>query len=197
MVSARLIAQWSVPLLVAQFPFLIYLTPLFVVATFALFLSKRLREKIKKVFLNLFRKSYKRGRLLVPKNKITRLVFNIGFVVVWMFVFASILEFLEDLDIRLTVYEGTPQYYLILTLLSAGILFFTQFLWLPNGFRDITNTFSKIKKETKKRVKSILKYLSKSNISDAEELKKYAELRDNGIITEEEFKFKKKQLLDL
>ena len=53
MVSARLFAQWSVPLLVAQFPFLIFLTPLFVVATFALFLSKRLREKIKKGFLNL------------------------------------------------------------------------------------------------------------------------------------------------
>ena len=165
-----------------------------------------LRNKLSKIKMILIDSRSKIGgiktlflmdRRFIPKNKITRLVLNIGFVVVWMFVFASILEFLEDLDIRLTVYEGTPQYYLILTLLSAGILFFTQFLWLPNGFRDITNTFSKIKKETKKRVKSILKYLSKSNISDAEELKKYAELRDNGIITEEEFKFKKKQLLDL
>ena len=36
-----------------------------------------------------------------------------------------------------------------------------------------------------------------SNISDADELKKYADLRDQGIITEEEFQAKKKILLDL
>ena len=34
-------------------------------------------------------------------------------------------------------------------------------------------------------------------ISKADELKKYAELRDKGIITEEEFQAKKKKLLDL
>ena len=33
-------------------------------------------------------------------------------------------------------------------------------------------------------------------ISDAEELKKYADLKDQGIITEEEFQAKKKKLLD-
>ena len=33
--------------------------------------------------------------------------------------------------------------------------------------------------------------------SNADELKKYAELRDQGIITEEEFQSKKKKLLDL
>ena len=51
--------------------------------------------------------------------------------------------------------------------------------------------------KTKKRLKSTAKYLSKSNISDADELKKYADLRDQGIITEEEFQAKKKILLDL
>ena len=212
MVSSRLIAQWSVPLLVAQFPFLIYLTPLFVVATFALFLSKRLREKIKKVFLNLFRKSYKRGRLLVPKNKITRLVFNIGFVVVWFLCLSFITRFLENLDNRFTVYAGSPQHYLLLALFFGGILFITQFLWLPNGFRDIANTFVKAglsKKEIKRRFESTANYLSESskvssksrrvqsNISDADELKKYADLRDQGIITEDEFQAKKKILLDL
>ena len=33
--------------------------------------------------------------------------------------------------------------------------------------------------------------------SNADELKKYAELRDKGIITEEEFQSKKNKLLDL
>ena len=37
----------------------------------------------------------------------------------------------------------------------------------------------------------------KSNFSDADELEKYAKLRDQGIITEEEFQAKKKILLDL
>ena len=35
------------------------------------------------------------------------------------------------------------------------------------------------------------------NISDADELKKYSDLKDQGIITEEEFQAKKKKLLDL
>jgi len=35
------------------------------------------------------------------------------------------------------------------------------------------------------------------NLSNADELKKYADLKDQGIITEEEFQAKKKQLLGL
>ena len=65
------------------------------------------------------------------------------------------------------------------------------------------------KKEIKRRFKSTANYLYESsqvssksrrvqsNISDADELKKYAELRDQGIITEDEFQAKKKKLLDL
>ena len=65
------------------------------------------------------------------------------------------------------------------------------------------------KKEIKRRIKSTSNYISESskvssksrrvqsNISDADELKKYAELRGKGIITVEEFKAKKKKLLDL
>lgn len=37
----------------------------------------------------------------------------------------------------------------------------------------------------------------KNNVSIPEELKKYKELADSGVITQEEFKTKKKQLLDL
>ena len=36
-----------------------------------------------------------------------------------------------------------------------------------------------------------------TNTSNADELKKYADLRDQGIISEEEFQAKKKKLLDL
>ena len=44
--------------------------------------------------------------------------------------------------------------------------------------------------------KEVDKQLDK-NLSNADELKKYADLRDQGIITEEEFQAKKKKLLDL
>ena len=45
-------------------------------------------------------------------------------------------------------------------------------------------------------IKSVDKQLDK-NLSNADELKKYADLRDQGIITEDEFQAKKKKLLDL
>jgi hypothetical protein len=204
MVSARLIAQWSAPLLVAQFPFLVYLTPLFVVATFALFLSKRLREKTKKIFLNLFRKLYKKStlkRLLLPKNKFSRFAVNIGFIPVWFF----IIRFIGINLIYLNAFFGW-------TLLLSPIVFYTLFLWNEKKIRNIANTFINAglnKKEIKRRFKSTANYLSESskvssksrrvqsNISDADELKKYAELRDQGIITEDEFQAKKKKLLDL
>jgi len=44
---------------------------------------------------------------------------------------------------------------------------------------------------------SIFKPRVYTTTSNADELKKYAELRDQGIITEEEFQSKKKSLLDL
>ena len=45
--------------------------------------------------------------------------------------------------------------------------------------------------------KVILTKQVKPDLSNADELKKYADLRDQGIITEEEFQAKKKKLLDL
>jgi len=200
MVSARLFAQWSVPLLVAQFPFLIYLTPLFVVATFALFLSKRLREKIKKVFLNLFKKTTIKGFLL-PKNKFFRFAVNVGFIPVWFF----IIRFIAINFINLNAFFAW-------TLLLLPIIFYTLFLWNEKRIKNIVNTFIKAgltKKDIKGRFESTANYLSesrkvsskakriKSNFSDADELEKYAKLRDQGIITEEEFQAKKKILLDL
>ena len=153
---------------------------------------------------SLLREFYKDIRSLVPKNKITRLVLNIGFVVVWYCVWGFII------DASIPKYpNGDTRGYsqgqeLILTsCVFVPILFITLLFWFKNTLnifrkiKDIPNTLSKAKKETKKRLKSTAKYLSKSNFSDADELKKYADLRDQGIITEEEFKAKKKQLLDL
>ena len=56
-------------------------------------------------------------------------------------------------------------------LFFGGTIYFSRPLWFSN---------SKSKKKT-----------------NADEIKKYAKLRDKGIITEEEFQAKKKKLLDL
>ena len=82
-----------------------------------------------------------------------------------------------------------------------------------NLFMGIRNTFVRgglVEKDITRRIGSTVNYLFEakkttskrrrrvnSNISDADELKKYAELRDQGIITEKEFQAKKKKLLDL
>ncbi len=55
-----------------------------------------------------------------------------------------------------------------------------------------------VQKEDSQTLNEILELRGNLPIfDDADELKKYAELRDQGIITEEEFQAKKKQLLDL
>ncbi len=159
--------------------------------------SKKFRDKTKNVFINLFKlpqKLYKESQSLVPKNILTRLVLNIGFVVVWFFVIDSLSTDIMENNWELYQSPLFPPF--ILTLFFAPIFFITFIFWFKD-IKDIPNTFSKTKKETRRRIKSTAKYLSKSNISDADELKKYAELKDKGIITEEEFQAKKKQLLDL
>ena len=73
-------------------------------------------------------------------------------------------------------------------------LFFTnvlisRYIWFEKSrdriFYGLFNKFKKFEPRI---------YITTSN---ADELKKYAELRDQGIITEEEFQSKKKKLLDL
>ena len=195
--SARMFAKWFVPQAVAQFPFLVYLTPFFVLATFAFALSKRLRDKTKNLFLNLFKKSYKKNtlkQLLLPKNKFARFVVNVGFIPVWFQIvrfigYTGLLDFLDSF-----------YFFFLWSLLFVPIFFYTLFLWFEKRFMTIGNTFIKVilnKKEIGKRLKSILNSLSKTNISEATELNRFADLRDKGIITEEEFQSKKKKLLDL
>ena len=60
--------------------------------------------------------------------------------------------------------------------------------------------FDRNKKIIKKNLLSNFKKFKPriyTTTSNADELKKYAELRDQGIITEEEFQSKKSKLLDL
>ena len=187
MVSARLFAQWSVPLLVAQFPFLIFLTPLFVVATFALFLSKRLREKIKKVFLNLFKKTTIKGFLL-PKNKFSRFAVNVGFIPFWFYIYDQF--FVETIE---NLFDIDQDHFLMYAFLLIPIFFYTRYLWFEKSrSRTFFGIFDKLKFNLKQFNTDVF-----NTISNADELKKYADLRDQGIITEEEFQAKKKILLDL
>jgi hypothetical protein len=61
--------------------------------------------------------------------------------------------------------------------------------------RNQQDSFEKIKEAIEKKIVSIEKGETKS--SNLDELKKLAKLRDKGIITEEEFNAKKKQLLGI
>ena len=189
--SARTFAKWFVPQVLVQSPFLIYLTPFFVLAIFLFALSKRFRERAKRLFFSLFKR---------PKNRHLRSVFTIGFSIVWFYI------------VRIIYNESNIESFFAGCFLILPIFFYTVFIWFENGFRDIIKIFIKAginKKEITRRYKSTANYLSESrkvspryrrakyNISDADEIKKYSELRDLGIITEEEFKAKKKKLLDL
>ena len=58
--------------------------------------------------------------------------------------------------------------------------------------RTVANTFINAVKFKSSENSSI-----ESKSSDADELKKFSDLKDQGIITEEEFQAKKKKLLDL
>ena len=199
--TAQKFPQWFAPYLLAN-PIL--LLPIFLLILGGLLASSK---RLRKVFVNIFREFYKNSqflRVLVPKNKLTRLVFYIGFVFVWLAVWG----FIIDASIPKYPNGDTRGYSQGEDLINAicvlvPIFFITPLLWLEDfsnifkKFKDIPNTFINAKKETKRRIKSTAKSLSKSNISDADELKKYADLRDQGIITEEEFQAKKKILLNL
>ena len=214
--AAQIFSQWFAPYLLVNYPYLVL--PVFLLIIGGLLASSK---RLRKVFVNICRELYKNSqflRVLVPKNKLSRLVFNIGFVFVWLAVWGFIIETYFPMPTypngdRAGYKQGTEEILVFFT--YVPILFITPLLWLKNILniiRGIKNTFINAglnKKEIKNRIKSTANYLSESskvsskarrvqsNISDADELKKYAELRDQGIITEEEFQAKKKILLDL
>ena len=72
-------------------------------------------------------------------------------------------------------------------------LFYIEMLFLiATAVIALMKCSSKVKEEPLK-----VKVVSASNIGNADELKKYKELLDSGVITQEEFDAKKKQLLGL
>ena len=131
-------------------------------------------------------------RLQLPKNKSIRLLINIALIVGWFalghldlvnnflwkittgifFFFAGVMvNFGVSLNYGQTFYK-----FIEAIIVFTPIILVTWYFWNEN-------------------IKLRLRIYTTS--SNADELKKYAELRDQGIITEEEFQSKKKKLLDL
>ena len=130
--------------------------------------------------------------LQLPKNKFLRLLINVVLIVVWIFIFAFPLNALLSIlgwneFMRWLVFRGIRIHMIIICVLP--IFFITRYIWFEKSRNRIFfGLFSKLK-SIEPRIYT--------NTSNADELKKYAELRDQGIITEEEFQAKKKKLLDL
>ncbi len=133
------------------------------------------------------------GQIKLPKNKFLKLLINIGFIVGWFFVVKHIWEpihfqiiwffnkFANPFDLIYT--------FQTLLVLVIPIILFTRYVWFEKSRNRIFfGLFNKLK-SIEPRIYT--------NTSNADELKKYADLRDQGIITEEEFQAKKKKLLNL
>ena len=128
-------------------------------------------------------------RLKLPKNKFLRLIVNVSFLSIWTLIF---IKFLESNSYSL--FNSYLNYLEIIIL----YLISTSFLIILIFKRE--EIFDRTKKIIKKNLLSKLKKFEPkiyTTTSNADELKKYAELRDQGIITEEEFQSKKSKLLDL
>ena len=121
-------------------------------------------------------------RLYLPENKFARLLVNVLFIAVWFYITFLICE---KLGIDVPLFIGW-------SLLLVPIFVYTRYLWFEKSrkriFFGLLDKFKKLKK---------LEPRIYTNTSNADELKKYSELKDQGIITEEEFQAKKKKLLDL
>ena len=138
---------------------------------------KKLRNKIKKKFKEIGIKG-----LIFPENKFGRLVVNVLFIAVWFYITFLICEELIDVPL-----------FIGWSLLLVPIFVYTRFLWFEKSRNRIFyGIFDKLKFNLKQFNTEVF-----NTTSNADELKKYSDLRDQGIITEEEFQAKKKKLLDL
>tara|TARA_A100001011_G_C14241937_1_gene813636 strand:- start:572 stop:988 length:417 start_codon:yes stop_codon:yes gene_type:complete len=133
----------------------------------------------------------------LPKNKFLKLLINVGFIVAWFFV---VKEFWQPIHFQIIWFfnKFANPFDLIYTfqtllVLVVPIFLITRYIWFEKSRNRIFyGLFNKLNFNLKKFEPRI--YTTTSN---ADELKKYSELRDKGIITEEEFQTKKKKLLDL
>ena len=132
----------------------------------------------------------------IPKNKFLRLLINVVLIVVWIGSYVIVdgqllwkSAFWYNLTGAITI-GGILIMPFIIVLIP--IFFTTRYIWFEKSRNRIFyGLFDKLK--------TIRKFEPRiyTTTSNADELKKYAELRDKGIITEEEFQSKKKKLLDL
>ena len=133
-------------------------------------------------------------RLQLLKNKSLRLLINVVLIVAYFFISDAITTELmfsgrDRVLVNLIGYQG----YLLLQLILfiSFIFFITRYIWFEKSRnRTFYGLFNKLKFPN-------LEARIYTNTSNADELKKYSELKDQGIITEEEFQAKKKKLLDL
>ena len=131
-------------------------------------------------------------RLLLPKNKFARLGINIALIIVW-FALGS----LDQVQILLSKLINTIFFSVGGVMVNFGVsLNYGQTFY---KFIEAIIIFSPIILVTwyfwNKNIKLRLRIYTTS--SNADELKKYSDLKDQGIITEKEFQAKKKKLLDL
>ena len=129
--------------------------------------------------------------IIFPKNKFARLVVNIYFISFWLLIWALIHDYNDwyyiDYD------DEFFRFCLVYLFLLAPMFFYTRYLWFEKSRNRIFfGIFDKLKFNLKQFNTDVF-----NKTSNADELKKYADLRDQGIITEDEFQAKKNKLLDL
>ena len=139
-------------------------------------------------------------RLLLPKNKFLRLTINVFLIVGWFLNYGFITWrlYLSDYDWVLKddkfifpVGDIVLFWTSHILFLFLPIFFITRYIWFEKSRnRTFYGLFNKFKFPN-------LEPRIYTNTSNADELKKYSDLKDQGIITEEEFQAKKKKLLDL
>ena len=171
-------------------PILIPPVMLIIIGGYVLASSKIIRDKARKKLKKIEIKG-----LIFPKNKRFRLVVNVLFILFWLMIWMFFNEIYYWYDIDYD--EEFFRFCLIYLFLYAPIFFYTRYLWFEKSRNRI---FYGIPEQLFKKFKFNLKQFNTevfNTTSNADELKKYADLRDQGVITEEEFQAKKKILLDL
>ncbi|AIQ94785.1 hypothetical protein EW14_0765 [Prochlorococcus sp. MIT 0604] len=154
----------------------------FLVFIFIFCFSDRLQEKVMKIKIK---------SLINPKNKFGRFVVNVLFIPFWWLIWALLKDYNEWYYIEYD--DEFFRFCLLYLFLFAPMFFYTRFLWYEKSRKRIFfGLFDKLKFNLKQFNSEVF-----NTTSNADELKKYADLRDQGIITEEEFQAKKKMLLDL
>ena len=134
------------------------------------------------------------------KNKFSRLLISILFIFIWGPIYDYF--FVEEIRDSLNLDRG-ESHFLLWVFFLIPIIFVNRYLWFEKSRnRTFFGLFDELKPTLKQYFKKFKINFKEFNtevfgtISSADELKKYADLRDKGIISEEEFQAKKKKLLD-